>query len=120
MKKFGDTVTNQESGKHFFVSTVPVNPLGEWFWQSAVFKQRFGPFAGVFRPVIFLGATAEVFAERQHQKIVELVREVPPGKWNEARDHLLRTLLDEEFARQESDSEDFFQEMLKATGDSSD
>ena len=116
MKKWGNTVTNKPSRKGFFVSTVPVNPLGEWIWQTAVFKQRFGPFAGFFRPVLFVGASSELFAEGQHQQVIDLVREIPLERWDNARDQLLLALVNEESAHEESEREDFYQKLLKANG----
>ena len=116
MKKFGDIVINKHEGKSFFVSTVPVKPLGDWFWQTAVFKQRFGPFAGLFRPVIFLGSASEQFAKTQHDIVAALVSEVPPARWDAARDGLAMAIIEKELAHEATDSDDFFQSLMQVTG----
>ena len=113
MKKFGDTVTNKHTGKSFFVSTVPVNPLGDWFWQTAVFKQRFGPLAGLFRPALFFGAASEPFAQTQHESVIALVRDVLPKRWEAARDRLAIALIEGQSADDAADNEDFHQSLLR-------
>jgi hypothetical protein len=61
------TVNNTATQKKYFVSTVDEPRVGGW--QTAVFREIFGPIANFSKPAFFLGGSAPERAADQHQRV---------------------------------------------------
>jgi|GEM_PF-6057377 len=125
MRNFGDTITNTTTGKRFFVSTVPLKNMDNRYWQTVVFRQKFGPFAGLFRPVLMLSGSREQYAKAQHEQVNKLVRDLPEPKWFVARDELARSIIERELMHMTCEQsleetsasrEELFHSLLRMTG----
>jgi hypothetical protein len=88
------TVTNIATGKKYFVSTVEEPRIGGW--QTAVFKQIFGPFANFHNPAFFLGCSPAERAPYQHKRVASIVPDVDPVVWKEASRVLSMELINED------------------------
>jgi hypothetical protein len=82
---FVTEVTNSVTGKRYLISTAEVEILGTRVWQTAVFKQRLGPLAGMFRPALFVGAAETSRARIQHERVEAIVQNIKPTDWEEAK-----------------------------------
>jgi hypothetical protein len=109
-------VTNISTGKRYFVSTAEVQAIGNRVWQTAVFRKRFGPLAGMFRPALFIGGVAEGTARLQHEQVQAIVRDTPPREWELAKWQLLSKLVDSQTESQAAGDRDFFEKLLRMTG----
>lgn len=125
MRNFGDTITNASTGKRFFVSTVPLKNLDNRHWQTVVFRQKFGPLAWLFRPVLMLSGSREQYAKTQHEQVIKLVREMPEAEWFEVRDDLARSIVERELMyvhveqsleETNAEREEFFHSLLRKIG----
>ena len=109
-------VTNIPTGKRYYVSTAEVEAVGNKVWQTAVFRKRFGPLAGVFKPALFVGGVAEGLARFQHEQVEAIIRNVAPSEWDSARSKLLSKLIESQMESEAAGDQEFFEEMLRLTG----
>jgi hypothetical protein len=101
-------VTNISTSKRYYVSTAEVQAVGNRVWQTAVFRKRFGPLAGMFRPALFVGGVAEGMARLQHEQVEAIVRNTPPHEWESAKWQLLSKLVDSQTESQAAGDQEFF------------
>ena len=83
--------TNAPTGKRYLVSTAEVEGSG---WQTAVFRKRLGPLAGISQPALLVGgAETSRRARFQHDRVEAIVQNTNPTGWEEAKWALVSELL---------------------------
>jgi hypothetical protein len=109
-------VTNIPTGKRYYVSTTEVQAVGNRVWQTAVFRKRFGPFAGMFKPVLFVGGVDESLSRLQHERVESIVRNTAPSDWESAKWGLLSELSEMQAQSESSEDRTFYEHLLRMTG----
>lgn len=105
------TVRNTVNRKKYFVSTIE-GPAG---WQTAVFRKVLGPFANFKKPEFILGGSTTDRATDQHDRTVEIVRDLDPVSWEEASQKLAVQVIEEWAASERERDDAFYEELLRLT-----